>query len=241
MNSQEEIPHTDADRPSQGSLAADWPSPELRLAETIALTGEEAGPNERLRIVEGGQFVDGGWQPTDKLDRMIIELVDGFSWHESGAIELDMTNLDFDAQVNGKKLHFFNLYADPTGDHFNVRNAFFTLRGGNYMNDAGHRGVKVLWRGDYVRDEHAPYAARPKWDPNATYTWRAEWNEEQLVIVLNGERVFGPAEFADRDESRPLAHVFLSRDGCLNEDAWLSFPGPIYQKVRTYREHPAHE
>jgi hypothetical protein len=146
-----------------------------------------------------------------------------------------MTNLDFDAQVNGRKQHFFSLYADPTGDQFNLRNAFFTLRGGNYRDDAGHRGIKVLWRGGHFRGEHAPYAARPLWDPNETYTWRAEWDEGELVVFLNGERVFGPANFQDRDPARPLRHIFLSRDGCLNEDVWFGFPGPVYREIRVFR------
>ena len=223
-------------RPDHGELSQTWQSPDRQLAETIVLDGPQPSDAERLRIVEGGEFVDGGWKPRGKLDRMILELERGFAADVSGAIELDMTSLDFDAQVTGKKHHFFSLYSDPTGDQFNLRNAFFTLRGGRYRNDQGHRGIKVLWRGDYHRGEHAPYAARPKWDPSRKYTWRGEWNTKQLVIKLDGQRVFGPAEFGDRDQGRPLAHVFLSRDGSLAENVWFGFPGPVYQEIRTYRE-----
>jgi hypothetical protein len=235
-HTQAPVSHTRDERPAHGSPGDPWTAPELKLAGTIALTSDRAGSAERLRLVEGGRFVEVGWQPTAKLDRMVVVLAEGFAWDECGTMELDMTHLDFDTQVNGKKQHFFNLYADPTGDQFNLRNAFFTLRGGNYRNDRGERGIKVLWRGEYVRGEHAPYAARPKWDPQMTYTWRAEWNREKLVIRLNGQRVFGPAEFGHRDKTRPLRHVFLSRDGCLNEDLWFGFPGPVYREIRTYRE-----
>jgi len=46
-----------------------------------------------------------------------------------------------------------------------------------------------------------------------------------------GERIFGPAEFKDR-EPRPLKYVFLSRDGCPNEKVWYGFVGPVYRSSK---------
>ncbi len=215
---------------------AGWTVPALEQAAVIPLLSGEKTAIERLRLVRGGEYTVNGWQVKDKLDRLIIELIAGFAWNEAGAIELDMTNLDFDAQVNGKKQHYFNFYADPTGDPFNLHNAFFTLRAGNYKNDKGERGIKVLWRGGKARGEKAPFAARAEWDPQKVYTWRAEWDQDKFLVLLDGEKIFGPADFSQRDRARPLRYLFLSRDGALQEDVWFGFPGPVYKEIRIYRE-----
>lgn len=221
--------------PALQPLSTPWRSPELTLAAEIDLRAGQANPAEKARTVEGGEFVENGWQAKGKLDRLSLELTEGFPAHEPGAIELDMTNLDFVNQIDGKKQHFFGLYSNPSGSHFILPANFFTLRGGLYNDKEGNRGIKVLWRGNAVRGEHAPFAARKVWNLKETYTWRAEWTKEELVMFLNGERIFGPAEFKDRNEAMPLKYVFLSRDGCPDTKIWFGFPGPIYQKLRVYR------
>ena len=220
-------------RPSEN--AGGWDPPALELTATIPLTSADPSPAERARAVRGGAFGPDGWRPTDRLDRLRVDLKEGFGPGESGAVELTMTGPDL-AATDGKKQHFFSLYADPTGDQFNLRNAFATVRAGRYADDAGRRGVKVLWRGGAARGEKAPYAARPAWDPAAEHVWRLEFTPDRLVLKLDGERVFGPAAFAGRDPARPLRHVFLHRDGALHEGLWYGFVGPTYRELRVYRE-----
>lgn len=222
-------------RPKAKPISAAWISPKLKLAEEINLTSATADKFEAQRVVKGGEVVTGGWKATDKLDLVKIELKRGFTSEESGAIELDMTNLDFPAQVTGRKHHFFNLYSHPSGDHFVQPNNFFTLRGGSYKDKEGNRGIKVLWRGGGERGELAPFATRKVWDAKATYTWRAEWTKNELVVFLNGERIFGPAEFKDRDKQMPLKYIFLSMDG-ITKPVWFGFAGPVYKQIRVYRE-----
>ena len=217
--------------------AGGWDPPALELTATIPLTSPDPSPAERARAVRGGAFGPDGWRPTDRLDRLRVDLKEGFGPAESGAVELTMTGPDL-AATDGKKQHFFSLYADPTGDQFNLRNAFATVRAGRYANDAGERGVKVLWRGGAARGEKAPYAARPAWDPAAEHVWRLEFTPDRLVLTLDGERVFGPAAFAGRDPARPLRHVFLHRDGALHEGLWYGFVGPAYRELRVFREPP---
>ncbi|MGH9847206.1 MAG: hypothetical protein ACREEM_51575, partial [Blastocatellia bacterium] len=211
--------------------------PKLKLMAEIKLDSDKAAKADVKRAVTGGEFRSDGWQAKDRLDRFRLELKDGFAADEAGAIELEMSNLDFVSQVDGRKQHFFSLYTDASGNHFARSNQFFTLRGGNYNDAEGNRGIKILWRGGAERDrgEKAPFAARTVWDKQAVYVWRAEWTRDELVVLLNGERIFGPAEFKQR-EPRPLKYIFLSRDGCPKEAVWYGFAGPVYRKLRVYRE-----
>lgn len=224
-------------RPPHKPITAPWSSPPVKLSADIRLTSAQRGGHETARTVKGGKFGPDGWQALDRLAMLTVELRDGLKFDEAGAIELEMTNLDFDAQVDGRKQHFFNLFTEPTGNHF-VRtpdNNFFTLRGGNYKDKEGRRGIKVLWKGGGERGEAAPFAARPKWDPQATYIWRAEWTNNELVVLLNNERIFGPAEFKDRSARMPLKYVYLSKDGCPNEKVWYGIVGPVYKRIKVYR------
>ena len=234
-----EAGHGHEGRPKAKPITAPWTSPKLALAEEIDLAAlaDSAHPALASHRVRGGRFTDEGWQAEHPWARFVLELADGFAHDEAGAVELDVTNFDYDQQADGRKQHFFSLYADPSGDQFRLRNAFFTLRGGgHYRDDDGRPGIKVLWRGEFIRGEKAPFAARADWDPDRTYTWRAEWTSEELVVFLDGERVFGPAEFADRDREMAMKHVFLSTDGIPKSHVWYGMAGPVYQALRLYRE-----
>ena len=222
-------------RPAHRDITAPWQPPALKLAGEIVLNAAGPSPLEADRKVLGGAFAPDGWRPAAKNDRLVLTLKEGFDWNKPGAIELDMTNLDFDAQVDGRKQHFFSLFANPVGSHRESPNAFFNLRAGEYKDKQGNRGIKVLWRGAEVRGEAAPFGARKTWDPKIKYTWRAEWTETELVVYLNGERIFGPAEFKDRHRTLPMRHLFLFRDGSPNEKVWFGFVGPVYQAARIYR------
>lgn len=88
-------------RPKRREIAAPWQPPTLKLAGEIVLNAAGPSPLEEDRKVLGGTFAPEGWRPADKLDRLVLTLKEGFDWDQSGALELDMTNLDFDAQVDG--------------------------------------------------------------------------------------------------------------------------------------------
>ena len=85
------------------------------------------------------------------------------------------------------------------------------------------------------RGEETLFGAR-LWDPAATYVWRCEWNRQALCVYVNGERIFGPAEFNDRFPA-PLKYLFLSTDGIDGEQYkyWFGMVGPVYRAVRVYR------
>jgi len=219
--------------------------------ETIPLTSFEPTDTETFRIVRGGKFAMNGWQVTDSMDYVLIELKDGFAYNEPGAIELQMTNLNPLTQTTGRKQHFFSMYANPEGSHFSdvyteemkddnkqrMPLPFVSLRFGKdkYTDDNG-QGIKVLWRPNVKRHEKAPFGARSDWSEDKTYTWRMAWDQDSLSVYLNDERIFGPAEFNNRDKNAPLKYIFLSRDGNPKSHVWYGFPGPVYQELKVYKK-----
>jgi len=223
-------------RPGLKDASVLWARPALKLAEEITISGPAPGKLETRRIAKGGRFTLQGWQATDKLDRLTIELRKGFGPAEPGAIEIQMTGVDFDAQAIGPKMHFFTFHGAASGDDFAEQGKapFFTLRAGQYKDKAGQRGIKVLWRGGGTRDEKAPFGVRAKWDPSATLHYRAEWTATELCVFLDGVRIFGPAEFHQRPAAAPLKHAFLSTDG-IEREKWWGMTGPVYQRIRVFR------
>lgn len=223
-------------RPGVKDPSTPWTRPTLKPAEEITIDGPKPGKQETRRIAKGGKFTPKGWQATGKLDRLTIELNKGFTPNESGAIEIQMTGVDYDTQAIGPKMHFFTFHGAASGDDFTEqgKSPFFTLRAGQYKDPAGHRGIKVLWRGGGTRGEKAPFGVRTKWDPTATLLYRAEWTPTELCVFLDGTRIFGPAEFHTRPNNAPLKHVFLSTDG-IEKDKWWGMTGPVYQRIRVYR------
>jgi hypothetical protein len=214
----------------------------------IDLTNDNPSGIEELRMVRGGVFVPKGWQSVDSLNYIMIALKDGFKYNEPGAIELEMTNLNPMIQATGKKQHFFNLYASPTGHHFakeyrdgkfidlNPCYPFISLRFGEklYTNENG-QGIKVLWRANEKRIEQAPFGARSDWDISKTYVWRMEWDEDSLSVFLNGLLIFGPKDFGNRDKNATMRYIWIGKDAHLQEGVWFGFPGPVYQKIRVFR------
>jgi hypothetical protein len=220
-----------------------------QASETIQLTSFEPSDAEAFRMVRGGKFAMGGWQAVDSMDYILIELKDGIAYNESGAIELDMTNLDPTTQTMGRKHHFFSLYANPEGSHFSdvytrdmkedekqrMPLPFVSLRFGEkrYTDDNG-QGIKVLWRPNEKRFEHAPFGARSDWSKDKTYTWRMAIDRNHLTVYLNGDKIFGPEDLGDRDKNAPLKYIYLSKDGNPKPTVWFGFPGPVYKELRVY-------
>lgn len=207
--------------------------PSLALTATIALDDLKPGPAEVSRTVKGGRWENRGWQATSPKDQLRIELKEGFGPRQSGAIEVDITNFCPLVQAVGSKHHFITLHGDAGGDAFVSRDsAFVTLRaGGQYIDEKGKLGIKVLWRGGSGRGEEGTFGARD-WTEAETYTWRCEWNDQALCVYLDGKCIFGPAEFSGRF-SRPMKHLFLGTDG-IGGEAWFGMIGPVYRAVRLY-------
>lgn len=209
----------------------------LKLAATLSLASANPSSAEVRRLAKGGKFVANGWQTMGKTDQLLIELKDGFGRGDCGALEIEMTNLNLPVQAVGPKHHLITVHGDPRGDAFIERNCpFFSIRSGaQYKAPDGRMGIKMLWRGGSGRGEEGVFGARD-WDPRATYVWRCEWNQELLCIYLNGERIFGPAEFRERF-AMPMKYVFLSTDGIDNVEYkyWYGMIGPIYKTIRVYR------
>lgn len=216
----------------------------------ISLDSEQPGDIEELRFVRGGKFVNGGWQSVDSLNYIMISLKDGFEYDEPGAIELEMTNLKPEVQCTGGKHHFLNLYANPEGSHFfrEYNNGeftnyikpslpFFTLRFGKekYVDKNG-QGIKVLWFSGKERKERAPFGTRCNWDISKTYVWKVEWDADSISVFMNGDRIFGPEEFSNRDKDAPMRYIWIAKDGYFREMGWFGFAGPVYKKLRVYRE-----
>lgn len=211
----------------------------------INLLDETPSEHEEVRIVNGGKFTKEGWQSIDSLNFIMFTLKRGFGYNEQGAIELEMTNLNPETQTTGSKQHFLNLYANPFGNHFGEEwrdgkfhskkpeLPFLSLRfAKNKYTDEHGQGIKVLWKANKNRFEKEPFGTRKDWDKDKTYIWRAEWDADSLFVSLNGERIFGPADFANRDKNAMLRYVWLAKDN--HFDPWFAFPGPVYKKIRIF-------
>jgi hypothetical protein len=201
----------------------------MKVAE-IPLTSATVSPYEEVRTVTGGSFVEGGWKATDSLCRIVMVLERGFKYNESGAIEIEMTNLDPVEQQKGRKHHFFNLYANPEGSTWhryflepdrknkvgvNVPEPYFNLRFGNYGEAQGGRSIKVLWQGGGKRHEvshhnQVPFGLIKNWDKNKVYTYRVEWDTKQLVVYLDDELIFASQRFNNMEKFGPDS--FADRD-----------------------------
>ena len=220
------------------------------MAEEILLTDDTPGPYAEAIIAKGGTFTDQGWQSLDSLSQLVIVLNDGFSADEAGAIELEMTNFNPLTQRTGKKQHFFSLYANSEGGNWtdeyrdgeyqkkDLALPYFNFRVGTYDNENG-RGIKMLWKADDKREEKAPFGARKDWSEKETYTWRAAWDADSLRCYLNGEKIFGPVAFGPRTPHSNLRYIFLSKDGMQKDHVWYGMPGPVYKKIRVYRNKEA--
>ncbi len=196
----------------------------------LDLTSDSGSDSEELRTVTGGEFVSGGWKATDSLCRIVSVLKRGFRHDEPGAIEIQMTNLDVVAQQNGRKHHFFNLYANPEGSTWhryflesnrqekrggNVEEPYFNLRFGNYGEAEGGRSMKILWIGGGKRHEKSHFnkvnfGLIKDWDIKKTYTYRVEWDTKKLVVYLNDDLIFASQRFNDDETVGPDS--FADRD-----------------------------
>ncbi len=219
---------------------------DFEVVEEIILTDDNPGEYAEAIIAKGGKFTKEGWQSTDSLSQVVIVLRDGFEPTESGAIEMEISNFNPLTQRTGKKQHFFSLYANPEGmnwiDEFrdgeyqkkDLALPFFNFRVGTYDNEEG-RGIKMLWKADAERHEEAPFGARKDWSEDKTYTWKAVWDADSLSCYLDGEKIFGPVTFGPRTPHSNLRYIFLSKGGMRKDNVWFGMPGPVYKKIRVYR------
>jgi len=202
---------------------------DMKVAE-IPLNSDTVSDYEEVRIVTGGAFRETGWKATDSLCRIIMVLKRGFYHNESGAIEIEMTNLDPMEQQNGRKHHFFNLYASPEGSTWhryflepnrkgkvggNVEEPYFNLRFGNYGKAQDGRSIKVLWKGGGKRHEMSHHNQEhfgliKSWNKEKTYRYRAEWDTKRLVVYLNDELIFASQRFNNTEK--------VGRDSFANRD-----------------------
>lgn len=173
--------------------------------------------NAAFQIVPiGGQIISGqGWVATSPTSRLKIILSQGFKGNDGGAVELDVTNLDYSA-LSSDKHNIMTLYSwdhngDGANDNFKYIRSLWTFRlGQNYTSDSyGHFALKGKAGTSEVYWENKATVPGGTWQSSRLYTIRMEWSsgsrtslpndsngievgdpETEVRLLINGQRVY---------------------------------------------------
>lgn len=218
--------------------------PELVWEDALTASTPVGKGSEREN--RGGVFRPDGWQMDASRGYLRITLPKAAP--REGELRVKVTNLDpariASAVGPDKKIHFFNAFSNPSGDHHaeaggTERDALWTLRMGT--DEAGglrYRGnLKLLWAsrgakrtaGSDYHEQQVRLPAGWRWEPSRVYQVAVRWSarERTLRVAIDGQ------EFASvpwRHEGDPLRYVFL---GGAADFAALS--GAVFSELQLFR------
>lgn len=180
--------------------------------------------------VTGGQFIaGGGWKTVAKTDKIVFELPEPING--PGYAEVEVVNFNPGTQCGGvQKSDFFALYDGAHGNtatagihEFSTR-AMFRI-GTNYGDNIKVKGSPGIYDGWEVA------LNLPAFNPQHTYKFRMEWDENDIWWNIDGAEIKRVAFGSLANYS--IKYIFLGRDGSPGSD-YGTCPGPIYKNFRVY-------
>lgn len=190
-----------------------------------SLTADAATPAGTTRENRGGVFRADGWQMDAPRGYLRIALPQPAP--REGELRVSVTNIDparIAATVGAdKKIHFFNAFSNPNGDHHaeaggQETDALWTLRvGTDESGGLRYRGnLKLLWASRGAKrtagsDYHEQQVRLPAgwvWEPARTYRFSVRWSarERTLRVAVDNREL---AQVPWRHDGDPLRYVFL--------------------------------
>jgi len=183
--------------------------------------------------MEGGQFVEGGWQATDGFNsRIVYDL--GVAYGK-GRLEYDVTNFLPCSQPNNEKCHIVTMYQGENQDrdsaHAQGESYFIVRTGTGYFDPCEY---KILTRPICEPGQEVDYEARVEtgfsWDPQSVYKYSIEWWLDGKIVVKRDDQVI-----YDYTHIYPpyYRYILIGRDRTTKPN-YGEQPGVIYSNVKIY-------
>ncbi len=195
-------------------------------ATAQVLLDETPRAGETPAEVNGGQFVEAGWQANSDDSQLVYDLGRLLTHVE---VRLWLTNFDPASQSSADKHQILNMYAGRPGNHHDGDErgeAWWNVRVGHgYSDGPGVAGFKFLATSAAfaVRQEERLIQDRV-WDLAAAYSLQVVWDRGEISFGLADE-----APLTTFQLPGPIAvrYLFIGKD-----DSYPGMVGPIYTRIR---------